>query len=63
MYYKMLFQITSSNSDDVYVVILGPTVPLCTCMYWMQTEMPCKHLLAIMHTYNISWEELPEHFR
>ena len=30
-----LFQITSSNSDDVYVIILGPTVPLCTCMHWM----------------------------
>ena len=58
-----LFQITSSNSDDVYVIIVGPTVPSCTCMHWMQTEMLCKHLFAIMHYYNITWEQLPEQFR
>ena len=32
-------------------------------MHWMQTEMPCKHLFAVMRYYSITWEQLPEQFR
>ena len=37
--------------------------PRCSCFAWIKSELPCKHIFAIIeHTY-ITWEDLPESFQ
>ena len=63
MIYDLYFQIRSSSSDKFYEVDIDAYNPRCTCYAWLKSELPCKHIFAVLaHTY-VSWYDLPESFR
>ena len=36
--------------------------PRCLCYAWIKSELPCKHIFAILKHIYITWEDLPETF-
>ena len=47
----------------MYMIDITGTFPRCTCIDWLENELPCKHIFHVMNTTALSWEELPEVFR
>ena len=58
-----IFQVCSSRSQDIYAVELTGCFPRCTCIDWLETELPCKHVFHVLNSMGLSWNELPEVFR
>ena len=51
------------SGDKFYNVDIDCYNPRCSCYVWIKSELPCKHIFAIIeHTY-ITWDDLPESFR
>ena len=48
---------------DIYTVDYSGTAPKCECLEWLHTEMPCKHVFALLQQNNILWNDLAEEFR
>ena len=46
-----------------YAVELTGCFPRCTCIDWLETELPCKHVFHVLNSMGLSWNELPEVFR
>lgn len=63
VYFILLFQVQSSSSEHHYIVnINGPSVT-CECRYQMKTELPCKHIFALLQHTHVVWEDLPHEYR
>ena len=38
-------------------------MPRCTCIDWLETELPCKHIFHCLKVQQMSWNDLPEVLR
>eukprot|EP00057_Strongylocentrotus_purpuratus_P018727 XP_011673201.1 PREDICTED: uncharacterized protein LOC105442612 [Strongylocentrotus purpuratus] len=38
-------------------------IPSCECWAWRWFRLPCKHMFAIFHLGEASWQDLPEEYR
>ena len=55
--------VASSQGDGQYTVELTGCMPRCTCIDWLETELPCKHIFHCLKVQEMSWDDLPEVFR
>jgi len=57
------YAVYSTASGATYLVnfISGNDMPSCHCLDWAQTLWPCKHMLAVLETYNC-WNVIPERY-
>lgn len=46
-----IFNVTSPESGQEYMVILNGSMPTCSCPDFQSTHWPCKHMLAIFSLY------------
>lgn len=56
-------QVTSSDRTRKYTVDISGIATSCTCPDWLNREMPCKHLFALLQYGGVTWSDLPEPFR
>ena len=38
-------------------------LPFCECVDWKKHYLPCKHMLAVMKKFEMSWESFPKRYR
>ena len=38
-------------------------LPFCECIDWKKHYLPCKHMLAVMKKFEMSWESFPKRYR
>ena len=52
----------SSCSTKYYSVAIDAYNPTCECKHWKKTELPCKHIFAVLENSYVQWSDLPETF-
>lgn len=60
---SLLRQVRSSTQVTQYQVDLDAFNPRCTCKAWVKSELPCKHIFAILLNTGLEWHDFPESFR
>ena len=62
-----LHQIRQKHIEGVFnyskIHGMNPDLPHCECRDWKKHQLPCKHIIAVMHIYNFDWCHFPENYQ
>ena len=63
IYHRLALQVGSATGLRSYTVDIEAINPTCTCRAWVQSELPCKHIFAVLENSSYNWEDLSAQFR